>query len=249
MAENKQALKIIKKKWLQIKASKFFDNELLGDCYLASPDLLMGRTVSANLANLTGDIRQQSVTLKFIVTSMEGEAGIADVIGYQMASSAIRRIVRRGSDRLDESFICETSDSRKVRIKPMAITKTITNSAVHRSIRKALINSMVHIVKKHTFDSLINEIITSKLQMAVKADLKKIYPLKAVEITSLWLLAHEPAAAAGVEVKSGADVSAEAEKPAEEAVQAKEDQSGSEQPAVAEDAEAQVAAATGPSQS
>ncbi len=204
MGEPKQVLKVIKKKWLQIRASKFFDSELLGECYVASPELLVGRTVAANLANLTGDIRQQSVTLKFIVNSMEGETGIADVIGYQMAASAIRRIVRRGSDRLDESFVCETSDGKKVRIKPMAITKTITNSAVHRSVRKMLINSLVQAVKKHTFDSLINEIITSKLQMAVKADLKKVYPLKAVEITSLWLLAHEPAAAG----EKAADVAA-----------------------------------------
>ena len=173
MGETKQALKIIKKKWLQIRASKFFDNELLGDCYVASPDLLMGRTVAANLANLTGDIRQQSVTLKFIVTSMEGEAGIADVIGYQMASSAIRRVVRRGSDRLDESFVCETSDGKKVRIKPMAITKSITTSGIQRLIRKMLTSSIVKHVKKHTFDSLINEVITSKLQMAVKAEVNK----------------------------------------------------------------------------
>lgn len=202
MAEPKQALKIVKKKWLQIRASKFFDSELLGDCYVAGPELLMGRTVSANLANLTGDIRQQSVTLKFIVTSMDGEAGIADVVGYQMAPSAIRRIVRRGSDRLDESFVCETSDGRKVRIKPMAITKTITNSAVHRSLRKLLVGILVKMVKKHTFDSLINEVITSKLQMEVKAELKKVYPLKAVEITSLWLLGHEPTAAEGESVES-----------------------------------------------
>lgn len=229
MAEAKQALKVIKKKWLQIRASKFFDNELLGECYVASPELLMGRTVSANLANLTGDIRQQSVTLKFIVNSMEGETGIADVIGYQMASSAIRRIVRRGSDRLDESFVCETSDGKKVRIKPMAITKTITNSAVHRSVRKMLINSLVKIVKLHTFDSLINEIITSKLQMAVKADLKKIYPLKAVEITSLWLLAHEKEAAAGV--------NAEAEGATEAAAVAKEEKGAGEETAAAAGAE------------
>ena len=188
MAQSKQALKVIKKKWLTIRASKFFDSELLGECYVASPDLLMGRAVAANLANLTGDIRQQSVTLKFIVNSIDGESGIADVIGYETASSAIRRIVRRGSDRLDESFVCETSNGQKVRIKPMIITKTITNSAVHRSLRKALISTVVKLVKKHTFESLINEMITSKLQMAVKTDLKKIYPLKSVEITSLWLL-------------------------------------------------------------
>ncbi len=221
MAETKQALKIIKKKWLQIKASKFFDNELLGECYVTSPDLLMGRTVAANLANLTGDIRQQSVTLKFIVTSLDGESWIADVIGYQMAPSAIRRIVRRGSDRLDESFICETSDGKKVRIKPMAITKTITNSAVHRSLRKMLINSVVQVVKKHTFDSLINEVITSKLQIAVKAELKKVYPLKAIELTSLWLLAHEPAA--GEEAGNVAAVEAPVESAAED-VQAKEEE-------------------------
>lgn len=245
MAETKQALKIIKKKWLQIRAGKFFDSELLGECYVASPDLLMGRTVAANLANLTGDIRQQSVTLKFIVNSMEGETGIADVIGYQMASSAIRRIVRRGSDRLDESFVCETSDGKKVRIKPMAITKTITNSSVHRSVRKMLINSLVQIVKKHTFDSLINEAITSKLQMEVKADLKKIYPLKAVELTSLWLLAHETEAGTGKEAGTTAEPGSMTEAPAGEAAQAKE--GAGEETATAADAEAQVAAATGPS--
>ena len=156
-----------------------------------------------------------------------------------MASSAIRRIVRRGSDRLDESFVCETSDGKKVRIKPMAITKTITNSAVHRSLRKMLVGSLVKIVKKHTFDSLINEVITSKLQMEVKAELKKVYPLKAVELTSLWLLGHEPTAAAegAGEAKTAAEVNAETREPAEGAVRVKEDKSTREEVALAADAE------------
>ena len=190
MAEAKQ-VKIIRKKWLPIKASKFFDSEMLGESYVVGSDQLVGRTVAANLANLTGDIRQQSVTLKFIVNSLDGEAGVADVIGYEMASSAIRRIVRRGSDRLDESLVCETSDARKARIKPLMITKAITNSAVHHLLRRALISTIVKMVKQHTFESLVNEIITSKLQMAVKSELKKIYPLKAVEISALHLLREQ----------------------------------------------------------
>ena len=195
MAEPKQALKIVKKKWLPIMASKFFDSELLGESYVVGPEQLLARTVAANLANPTGDIRQQSVTLKFVVNSLNGEAGVADVIGYEMASSAIRRIVRRGSDRLDESLICETSDGRKVRIKPMMITKAMTNSAVHRLLRKVLVSSLAKLVRNHTFESLINDVITSKLQMAVKGELKKIYPLKAVEITALKLLQGEPKSA------------------------------------------------------
>jgi small subunit ribosomal protein S3Ae len=198
MAESKKALKIVKKKWVSITASKFFNNELLGECYVVSSDLLMGRTVSANLANLTGDIRQQSITLKFLVTSVEGETGVADVVGYAMAASGIRRMVRRGSDRIDESFICDSSEGQKLQIKPMLITKTITNSAVHHSLRQALIGSLAKMVKRYTFNALINEVITSKLQMALKTELKKIYPLKSVEIKSLWLKSAEKAVEAPI---------------------------------------------------
>ncbi len=191
MAEAKQALKIVKKKWLLIRASKFFNNELLGECYVPGPEHLLGRTISANLANLTGDIRQQSVTLKFLVTSLENDAGIADVVSCEMAPSAIRRVVRKGSDRLDESFVCEIENGQKVRIKPMIITKAATNSAVHRLLRKALVSSIAKYVRKHAFESLINEIITSKLQTTVKSELKKVYPLKAVEVRALGIVREE----------------------------------------------------------
>ena len=108
-----------------------------------------------------------------------------------MAPSAIRRIVRKGSDRLDESFICEAENGQKVRIKPMIITKAATNSAVHRLLRKALVSSLVKYVRKHTFESLINEVITSKLQTTVKSELKKVYPLKAVEVRVLEIVHGE----------------------------------------------------------
>ncbi len=194
MAETK--VKIIRKKWLPIKASSFFDSEPLGECYVTDPEKLMAKTITANLANLTGDIRQQSITLTFVVTALDGESSVASVTGYELAPSAIRRIVRRGSDRIDESFQCETSDGQKVTIKPMLITKTTTNSAVHSSLRKLMASSIVKHVKKHTFESLINETISSKLQIAVKTELKKIYPLKAVEIKALKLVSPEKGGAA-----------------------------------------------------
>ena len=183
-------IKIVKKKWLPMKATKFFDSEMLGECYVQGPEQLLGRTISANLANLTGDIRQQSVTLKFVVNSLDGDAGVADIIGYETASSAVRRVVRRGSDRLDDSFLCETSVGQTVRVKPLIITKTITNSAVHRALRKMLVSSIVRFVKGHTFESLISEGIASKLQTTVKAELKKVYPLKSVEILALQLVSR-----------------------------------------------------------
>lgn len=224
MAEAK--VKIIRKKWLPIKASKFFDSEPLGECYVTDSEKLLGRTVTANLANLTGDIRQQAVTLKFIVRSLDGESGVADVTGYDMAGSAIRRIVRRGSDRIDQAFMCESSDGQKVIIKPMLITKAITNSGVHRSLRKMLIASVTKQVKRHTFESLINEVITSKLQMAVKTELKKVYPVKAVEVKSLRLAAadqegaKEKAAAKEVAPEPAATTAAESTAESESAASA-----------------------------
>lgn len=190
MGEPKQALKIIKKKWLPIRASKFFDNQFLGECYIPGPEHLLGRTVAANLANLTGDIRQQSVTLKFVVRALDNETGIAEVVGYEMAPSAVKRVVRKGADRIDESFVCETANGEKVRIKPMIITRTATKSSVHHSLRKLLVGSIVKYAKEHSFESLINEVIASKLQTSVKAELKRIYPLKAVEVRALQIISE-----------------------------------------------------------
>jgi len=106
-ALKKQALKVIKKKWFPIHASKTFDETLIGESLVASPSELEGRIITINLATLSDDLKQQHINLKFKVVSSDTEKASAELVGVEVMPAAIKRLVRRSTTRIDESFICE----------------------------------------------------------------------------------------------------------------------------------------------
>ncbi len=182
MADQKQALKVVKKKWFPIVASKSFDEAFIGESLVASISVLEGRIVTVNLASLTDDIRQQHINLKFKVVSSNSEKAFGELIGFDVMPTAIKRLVRRGTDRIDASFVCETSDGKMVRIKPFLLTKSYSKGMIKKSLRKSLIDLVAAEVKKGTFDDLVKMLIGNKLQTSVKSALKKVYPIKSCEI-------------------------------------------------------------------
>ena len=188
MAAAKQLTKVIKKKWFAIHATPAFNSVFLGDCYTTSADRLVGRALTVNLATITNDIRQQAVNLKFSVAKVEDDKGVAEIVGYELSPSSIRRMVRRGSDRLDETMSCETKDGKKLIMKMMMVTKSSTTSSVHKALRRRLVDLATKEAKSQLYDSFVEAILGAKFQTAVKADLKKIYPLKAIEIKRFGLV-------------------------------------------------------------
>src|SRR3989338_9173251 len=150
--QEKSAVKAVKKKWYRLLAPKIFGGEVLGESLVAEPGLLSGRVVEANLMNLTGDIKQQTVSLKFRVCSVSNEEAATELISYEVAPVAVKRFVRRAVNRIDESFMVRTSDSRIFRIKPFVLTRTETKGSVRKAIRRALISSIMDEVRKFTFD-------------------------------------------------------------------------------------------------
>ncbi len=188
MAEQKQALKVVKKKWVQITASSNFEGALLGESLVASPLDLKDRVISVNLASLTDDIKQQHINLKFKISQPEGDKAIGELIGFEINPAAIKRLVRRGTTRLDASFICETADSKKIRIKPFILTKAYAKGIIGKKLRKQLIDYIASEVKKVSFDDLVRALISNKMQTSTKQALKKVYPVRSCEIKSAFIV-------------------------------------------------------------
>src|SRR3989338_386771 len=188
MAKEKAALKggkVISKSWYPIIATKEFDSKFLGESYVADSSLLLDTGFSINLANLTGDVRQQGVSLHFRVAEVEDNTGVAKVVGYEAAGSQLKRLVRRGVERLDDTFDCRTSEGTAVRIKPFAVTKNPTSKSRLTAVRKTLRETLEKETAKISFDSLIKAVISNELQTTLKNAAKKIIPLKALEIRML----------------------------------------------------------------
>ena len=180
--------KILKKEWHPIRSTKSFNSTPLGEGYVNSSDQLLDRHLTVNLANLTGDMRQQGTSLKFRVSEIDNGVGVAGVVGYEASHSQLRRFVRKGIDRLDDSIECRTQDNFPVRVKPFAITKTSTSKYKVRVMRNFLRKELVREIKKQDYDSLIRNIISNKLQSELKSRVKEIFPLRTFAIRKLELV-------------------------------------------------------------
>ncbi|MDD5086984.1 MAG: hypothetical protein PHV16_04490 [Candidatus Nanoarchaeia archaeon] len=190
MAKEKKATKL-KKKWYKIVAPPTFNNILVGETLSYDSRLLIGKTITVNLANLTNNIKKQSMIIKLRVVGFKEERALTQPIEYITVPTFIKRIIRRGRENLHDSFLCITSDEKNIRIKPLVITVNKTKGVVIRSLNKKIRSDLKDYIRKISFDELVNELVSHKLQNNMKSNLKKIYPLRSFEIKEMRLVSHE----------------------------------------------------------
>tara|TARA_Y100000310_G_C20640028_1_gene793376 strand:- start:294 stop:950 length:657 start_codon:yes stop_codon:yes gene_type:complete len=173
-------IKTKKKKWFPIFAPKFMGHKEIGETYLDNPEPAIGRTLKVNLKELTGSFRDQNIYVSLRIKEVTGNNLQTEVIGYAYMPFFIKKLTRRSTGKIDDSFVLETKEGKKVRLKPLAITINPVNKSVKTTIRKRLLQLLAVEVKKLPMDVLISELLKYKIQMDLKNKLKKIYPVREV---------------------------------------------------------------------
>ncbi len=180
----KQTVKLIKKKWYDIYSSGYY-NVKIGETLLSDPQKMIGKDIKIILMNITNNIRQQHINLYYKITKIEGEKGIAEWKGYELNSAYVKRFVRRKTTRIDNSFVIKTKDEKKIRIKPLIITRHKVSSTLKSEIRKAATAFLVERINSLEKKEILGEIINKKLTNDLKNELKSYAPIKIVEIRSI----------------------------------------------------------------
>ncbi len=178
----------IKKKWVPVLAPKSFNSQQLGETYVASPEDALGKTVTANLMNLSGDMRKQGIEIRFDVVKVQEGKALTAVTGYELLPSNMKRLVRRGRSKVADSFITRTATKRRVRIKPLIITTSRASARVCTAIRLAVRAKLKELVGSMSFEKLIQELIGFRIQRALKEAAAPIHPIKTAEIRVCVLL-------------------------------------------------------------
>ena len=171
-----------KKKWIKIIALKPFNEQFIGETFAAETEDAIGRKIKLSLMNLTNDPKRQNVNIKFEITKKHAGGVGAEMVGYNIVASSIRRLVRRDCNRIDESYIIRTADNKKIRIKPFILTKSMAKGSVLKAMRKATKEFLSDNIQKSNYEKLVNELLYHKLQKGLKEHLKKIYPARVCEI-------------------------------------------------------------------
>jgi len=170
-----------KRKWYEI-VSKDFNNVVLGEIITKDPASVINRMLKVNLGNLIRDIKLQNVTVTFKIIDSENEKFNTEVYGYNLNSSYIKRIVKVKKTKIDDSFVCESKDKIKVRIKPMIVTRSNINRSLSTLIRKRCMELFKDYVSKNDYNTFFKNLMDRRFGMGFKKTLSKTYPLSVFEV-------------------------------------------------------------------
>ena len=183
----KATQKIIKKKkkWFIIVAPKEFNNVVLGETPAYEPENLMGRSIIVNLMTLVRDPKKQSYNVTFKVIEVRNNEAHTMCIRYELPTVNIKRLIKKAKEKVDDAFMIETKDNVKAMIKPLFVTKAMTQHSKLTFLRKRTQEFLSRVAKDKTFSELISMLVTTELQRSLRSELKKIYPLSVCEIRML----------------------------------------------------------------
>ena len=133
--------------------------------------------------DMTRTLKGKSLELKALV-SVKGDVLEGEIVSAQLLPSAIRRMIRRGTDYIEDSFTVQCKDGI-VRIKPFMITRKHVSRSIRHAIRELAKKHLEAHLKVRTTKEIFSEIMSNKIQKDISLKAKKIYPLALCEIRML----------------------------------------------------------------
>ena len=173
---------IKKKKWVTIKAPKLFGDVVAGEIPVYESKSVIDRGMRANLSTLVNDMKKQSTEVSIVVQSVEGDIGTTKLSGIKILPTSIKRQVRKGRTRLDQTIKGVTNDEHAVIIKILLITRNIVKGSVFHTLQKEITAFVIKKIGKVSYDELCDEVVNGKLSKDLRLRLNKVYPLRVCDI-------------------------------------------------------------------
>jgi ribosomal protein S3AE len=139
---------------------------------LGTPKELHNKTIKLDLSR---KMRGKGVMITLQIFDKEGSLVCAPK-KIEIVKSYIRRILRKRTDNVEDSFHARCSDIR-VTLKPFLITRKKVSRAVRRNLRNTAREFLIEYVKDKTYLELCDEALDGAIQKAMLPKLKKVYPL------------------------------------------------------------------------
>ena len=167
------------------KRKKFFDVEIpiirkQTQLYAFEIKELENRNIKYDLTRI---LKGKNVLLRLKVIVKE-ENATAIPIELEIMSSFLRRVVRKGTDYIEDSFSAESKDSI-LRIKPLLITRAKVSKQIRKVLREKAKEELIKYVKSKNSEEIFEEILKNNFQRELSSKLKKIYPLSFCDIRIL----------------------------------------------------------------
>ena len=144
---------------------------------LGTAENLNNKTIKLDL---TRQLRGKGLTIKLRIFNQEGKL-TAIPNSMELSTSYIRRMMRKRTDYVEDSFRAQCSDIRVI-VKPLLITRKKVSRAVRKNLRNTAKEFILGYLKEKNYLEICNEILDGTLQKTMLPKLKKVYPLSFSDI-------------------------------------------------------------------
>ena len=174
-----------KKHWIKIVAPSEFGSKVIGETICGEAKNVIGRTLKINVFSITGDLKKQNTHLAFVIKDVKDNQASTELYRYYVSLSHLKRMVRKAKNKIDDSFVVDTKDNIKIVVKPVMLTKQKTSRSVLTALRKKSREIINNYSKVNSFNDFVRDVISNKVQVITKRELKQVYPLSLYEIKSV----------------------------------------------------------------
>lgn len=171
-----------KKKWYSIMAPEFLGGKKVAETLSLKDKTLIGRVLVLPLSEITGSFRDFKVKVKMRITEVRDNEAHTEYVGQELLRDQILRTIRRWSSRIDSNDKVKLKDSKDYRIKSLTVTRRRVKTSVKDEIRHAVSDGIKEYAGSRSTDQIVMDVNSSKLQKTIENNVKKIYPIRAVEI-------------------------------------------------------------------
>ena len=168
--------------WYTVLAPQMFDSRELGQIPATDDAHLINRIVKVSLTELTGDMSQSYVNLQFRINEVKGKTAYTKLVGHEISAGYLRTLVRRRRNVINEIVDVTTKDGAKIRIQVSLFTAKRVSSPLKTALRNAVKEEVLARVKDMDFQQTIQEIIFGKFSATLFNRIKKLCPLKRIEV-------------------------------------------------------------------
>lgn len=177
-----------KPKWYTIISPKVFGGREVGETISDDPKKVIGRAISVNAKELTGDFKKSHIVIKLLIDKITDGKAYTSIKGYNVSRSYVQRFVRKGMSLIKIIHELTTNDGQKVRVNLMATANGKIQTTKKTLIRKRLKLELEKIMSNMTLDNNVFISTTNKIQRRIVQSLKKVHPLRFVEIKKIKLI-------------------------------------------------------------
>lgn len=175
------------KSWYTAIAPEMFENKPVGELVASDAESLINRVIFVSFPQISTSTSytSQYMMLKFRVTDVKGNTAYTKFIGYEVSPSYIKTIIRRRRTLIDTVVDVTTKERLKLRMKVVAVLGAKVSENTRKNVLMGITEKLHAFAAASDSSKFIQEVLYGKISTKLFGQIKKISPIKRIEIRKM----------------------------------------------------------------